>query len=88
MDAVAFIAGMVAGIGLFAGAFEDLFTFYTAGKGPQAQTLDQLLGLPVPVILIGLIAMAAGAFRLGSHFERKLGGPISIQDIFEEHQKR
>ena len=84
LDALAFMAGMVAGIGLFAGAFEGLEDLYNAAKGPARQTLDQLTGLPVPVVLMLLIALAAAGFRAGSLLERRLSGPIQASDLGED----
>jgi len=80
LDAIAFIAGMVVGVAVFAGAFDAIEPFYRAAKGPARQTLDQLLGLPAPVILVAFAAMAAGGFWLGSRIERRNGGPVTPDD--------
>ncbi len=80
LDAVAFIAGMVAGSAAFAGAFDAIEPFYRAAKGPARQTLDQLLGLPTPAILAAFAAMAAGGFWLGSRIERRNGGPVGPEN--------
>lgn len=83
LDALAFIAGMVAGIGLFAAIFDWIEPFYRAGRGPQGQTLDQLLGLPAIVIILAMIAMAAAAFYFGSKLEARFGGPVRAEEIVD-----
>ncbi|RMD64557.1 MAG: transporter, partial [Alphaproteobacteria bacterium] len=49
-DALVFGAGMVVGIGLFAAGFDVVEPLYRAARGVPRQTVDQLLGLPKPVI--------------------------------------
>jgi len=83
LDALVFIVGMVAGVGAFAAVFEPILPFYRAARGPKGQTLDQLLGLPTPLILIALAAMAAVMFWLGGRIERRFGGPISAAEVAE-----
>lgn len=80
IDAIAFIVGMVAGSAAFAGAFDAIAPFYRAARGPARQTLDQLLGLPTPIILVAFAAMAAAGFWLGARIERRRGGPIGPED--------
>jgi hypothetical protein len=80
-DALAFIVGMVAGVWIFAGLFDAIEPFYLAAKGPKSQTLDQLLGLPTPVILIVLVAVAVIGFRVGSRIEARFGGPIGAAEV-------
>jgi len=80
-DALAFIVGMVAGVWIFAGLFDAIEPFYLAAKGPKSQTLDQLLGLPTPVILIVLVAVAIIGFRVGSRIEAHFGGPIGAAEV-------
>jgi len=80
-DALVFIAGMVAGVALFAWGFEAISPLYWAAAGPKGQTLGELLGIPAPAILIAMIAMAAGLFWLGGRLERRFGGPIGAADV-------
>jgi uncharacterized membrane protein YedE/YeeE len=79
-DALVFIAGMVAGVWVFAAGFEALKPLYFAAQGPKGQTLDQLLGLPTPVVLAVLIAVAAAGFWLGTRVERRFGGPVEAAE--------
>lgn len=79
-DALVFIAGMVAGTWLFAAFFEPLEAFYLAGKGPDGQTLMDLTGLPEWLILLVMVAAAIAVFRFGSRIEKKLGGPLRVED--------
>lgn len=80
LDALAFMAGMVAGVGIFAGVFEKIHAFYIFGQGPKGQTLSQLLGLPAIIILVALIVVAAAGFALANRLERRRGGPLTVED--------
>lgn len=81
IDAIAFIVGMVAGTTLFAFLFEPLTGFYLAAKGPEAQRLPDLFGLPEWAILAILGVMAIAGFALGSKLERARGGPLTAEDV-------
>lgn len=81
IDALVFVAGMIAGTTVFAYAFEPLTGFYFAAKGPDAQRLPELLGLPEWQILAGLIAIAILGFLLGTRLERARGGPFTAEDV-------
>ncbi len=83
-DALVFMAGMVAGIGLFAGVFDWIQPLYRAGQGPQGQTLDQLLGVPAIAIILAMAAMAAAAFYFGSKLEARFGGPVQVSEDDEQ----
>ena len=83
LDALFFMAGMVAGTGLFAQVYEPIKGFYLAAAGPRGQTLTQLFGLPVWAVIGGLIIIAAGGFALGNWCERKFGGPLTAQELNE-----
>jgi hypothetical protein len=81
LDALVFVAGMVIGVAVFAILFEPLLPFYQAAQAPKGQTLDQLTGLPVPLILAVLAAMAVAGFWLGGRLERRFGGPLSAMEV-------
>jgi len=80
-DALVFIAGMVVGVWIFAGAFDAIEPLYLAAEGPKSQTLDQLIGLPTPVILAVFAVVAVAGFRLGSRLEARFGGPVGAAEI-------
>jgi len=80
-DALVFIAGMVVGVWIFAGAFDAIEPLYLAAEGPKSQTLDQLIGLPTPVILAVFAVVAVVGFRLGSRLEARFGGPVGAAEI-------
>lgn len=84
IDAVVFILGMLAGTAVFASVFEPLTGFYSAAKGPDGQTLSALFRVPDGLILVALIVMAAGGWWIGSRLERRLGGPITVEDILSD----
>lgn len=81
LDALVFMAGMVAGTGLFAGLFDDMRPFYFAAQGPKRETLEQLLGVPAPVVIGALAVIAAVGYRVGSMLERRFGGPVTAEDV-------
>ena len=80
-DALTFIAGMVAGVALFAGVFDLIEPLYDAAQGLRGQTLNQLLGVPAPAILIVLAVLAVLGFWLGSRLEARFGGPLRAEEI-------
>jgi len=80
-DALVFIAGMVAGVWLFAGVFDAIEPLYLAAKGPKSQTLDDLIGLPTPVILVIFAIVAVAGFRVGSRLESRFDGPVSAAEV-------
>ena len=81
LDAVFFMLGMVLGTGLFASVFDWIKGFYFAAKGPDAQTLNDLFGVPTWAVLIVLILMAITGFALGTWFERRHGGALSAEEL-------
>lgn len=59
LDGIVFFAGLVLGVGIFAGIYDPIAPLLTAAAGPDAQTLDQLLGMPAWAVLALLLACAA-----------------------------
>ncbi len=80
-DGLVFMVGMLVGSALFAALYGPLEGLYTAARGPQAQTLGALFGVPAWVVLVVLIVIAIGGFRLGTHLERRFGGPVTADDV-------
>lgn len=76
-DALAFILGMLAGTVVFAALYPAIGGLVTAAAGAQGQTLAQLTGLPDWLVIVALALVAAGGWKLGSAFERRLGGPVT-----------
>lgn len=81
LDALAFVAGMVVGVWIFAGGFAWLAPLYEATPGPKAQRVSDLLGLPAWSIVLLLVLAAALLFRLAGPIERRFGGPLSASDV-------
>lgn len=81
LDSVFFIVGMVLGTGLFAAVYEPIKGFYEAAQGPQAQTLNALLGIPVWAVLAILVIVGALGFALGTWLERRSGGALSAEQL-------
>ena len=86
-DAASFILGMMAGTGVFAAGFDLLSPLYMEAKGPDGQTLPDLLGAPDWLVILVLGFMAAAAWRIGTRFERTLGGPLSAEDVTGDPEK-
>lgn len=86
IDAFVFILGMVAGTAVFAAVFAPLEAFYMAGQGPEGQTVSALIGMPDWVVLVALAVLAVVGWRIGSHFERRLGGPVTVDDVLGDGQ--
>lgn len=81
IDALVFVAGMVAGVIVFAQLFGPLTDFYFAAQGPEGQRLTDLLGMPEWLILAVLVVVAAGGFALGSRLEKARGGPFTAEEV-------
>ena len=81
LDALVFIAGMILGTTAFAYLFDPLLGFYLAAKGPDAQRLPELLGMPEWLILVALVVIAAAGFVIGGRMERARGGPFTADDV-------
>ena len=79
IDGLVFLAGLVSGTLAFAGAYEFLGGMLDAGRGPYAQTLAQLFGVPEWVVFAVLCAVAAGGFWLGGRFEQRTGGLVTAK---------
>lgn len=87
-DAVSFILGMMAGTAIFALGFDPLTPIYTAGQGPGGQTLPQLLGLSELLTIIGLVLIGVAGWGLGSWMERRLGGPLTAEEILKPENRQ
>jgi len=81
IDAVVFVLGMIVGTIVFAWLFEPMTAFYFAPKGPDAQRLPDLLGMPEWAVLVGLTVIAVAGFVLGSRLERARGGPLTAEEV-------
>lgn len=81
IDALFFVLGLIIGIFLFALLFDTILPLYVAAKGPNSQTLSQLLNVQTWVIILGLIAIAAVGFWLGTKVESKQNSVIKAKDL-------
>jgi hypothetical protein len=87
IDAFVFILGMIVGTVIFAVFFAPLEGFYLAAKGPDGQTVSALLGTPDWIVLLALIAMAAGGWWFGTRLEKRLGGPVTVEELLNESER-
>jgi hypothetical protein len=81
LDGLLFIVGMLIGVGLFAGVFDSIKSFYQAAAGPQAQTLGGLFGLATWAVIGILIVIGTVGFAVGSWLERIHGGPLTAAQL-------
>jgi hypothetical protein len=81
LDGLFFIVGMVLGVGLFAGVFDPIKSFYEAAAGPQAQTLGLLFGVPTWAVICALVVVAILGFIVGTRLERAHGGALTAKQL-------
>lgn len=81
LDALFFMLGMLIGVFLFAFFFDTILPLYVAAKGPESQTLSQLLGIQTWLVILGLIAIASAGFWLGTKIESKQDSVIKAEDL-------
>lgn len=62
VDGLVFFVGLIVGVVAFAAIYDPIKPMMTAAAGPRAQTLDELLGLPVWVVLLLLVGCAVGVW--------------------------
>ena len=72
LDAVLFMAGLVAGILVFAEAYPRIEAFVWSG-GLGGVTLADLLGVPFWLLAAAVVVMALGTFRLLRKLEPRVG---------------
>jgi len=73
VDAVAFIAGLIAGVLVFAEAYAALASFVWSGE-MGAVTFADILGLPFWALAAVVVALALGTFWLLGKLERPAPG--------------
>ena len=84
IDALFFMFGILIGTAIFALLFDFLKPLYMAAKGPPRQTLQELVDLPVWVILSALVIMAVMGFLIANKLEMKNKGVITSKDLNED----
>ena len=83
IDALFFMFGILIGTVVFALSFDFLEPLYMAAKGPQRQTLYELVDLPVWVVLTVLVIIAVMGFLIGNKLEEKNNSIITSEDLNE-----
>ena len=80
IDALVFVAGVLAGTALFAFAYGPaLRSLMAIGGIVEGDTFTEVWGVPEPLVLAVLAASLVAVFLAGSWFERRGGGPVSAQ---------
>ncbi len=75
-DGVAVVAGMLAGVVVFAEAYPLLRGLYESGSRGSL-TLPQAFGISHGAVVFAIAAMAIGAFRIAEWFEQRAGASRS-----------
>lgn len=76
LDALLFSMGLVGGTWIFAGSFDVVERWTTAGESTAGDTLPIALGVPEWVVLAVMIAAAVMIFVIGGRIERHFNGPL------------
>ena len=76
IDALLFGVGLLCGTWLFAGSFDLVERWTTAGESGAGDTLPLALGVPEWAVLAAMIAVAVMIFVIGGRIERRFGGPL------------
>jgi hypothetical protein len=80
IDALVFVAGVLAGTALFAVAYGPaLRSLMAIGGLVEGDTFTDVWGVPEPLVLAVLVASLVAVFMAGSWFERRGGGTVSAQ---------
>lgn len=79
LDAIIFLAGLIVGTIIFAGAYDALEALTMAGEVTKGDTLPELLGVSSLWVNIAMVLAAIGVFIGGSAMERKAGGPVTAE---------
>ena len=80
LDGMAFVAGVAAGLLAFAETSPMFWSFYNTAGHLGRVTLADLLGVDAGWVVLGVVAMALGAFAFAELLERKFARPESPAD--------
>jgi len=81
LDALAFIGGVFGGVYLFAACSKLLEPLYDVPENHIRQTLMEVTGLPVSLIILILIGIAVTGYFVGTWFETQHHGVIHAEDL-------
>jgi uncharacterized protein len=85
IDALVFLVGLLVGTWLFAGTYASVESLTTLGT-IEAETLPQLIGAPEWLVLAGLGIAAVAVFIIGTRIERRLNGPLTVEQATDGRQ--
>lgn len=81
LDALAFIGGVFGGVYLFAACSKLLEPLYDVPENHIRQTLMEVTGLPVSLIILILIGIAVTGYFVGTWFETQHHRVIHAEDL-------
>ena len=79
LDAIVFLVGLMTGTIIFAGAYDALEAWTTAGELTKGDTLPELLGISSLWVNVVMVLAAIAVFVGGTAMERKAGGPVTAE---------
>ncbi len=80
LDGMAFVAGVSVGLLAFAETVPRFWSFYHTAGYLDRMTLADLLGADAGSVVLGVVAMAVGAFAFAEMLERKFARSSSLDD--------
>lgn len=83
LDAIVFMAGLIVGTVIFAGAYEQLGAWTIAGEFLGGNTLPEALGVSDLFVNAVMVVFAVAVFTLGSFLERKTNGVVTSVQALE-----
>lgn len=82
LDALAFLVGLLVGTAGFAGTFDALEAWTTAGEVAPT-TLPEALHVSAWIVDGAMLLAAVAVFWFGSRMERRLGGPVTAEQAYQ-----
>lgn len=79
-DALVFLAGLIVGTLIFAGAYEQIEALTTAGEFTGGDTLPTVFGISSLWINVVMVLAAVAVFFGGSAMERRGRGPVTAEE--------
>lgn len=79
LDAIVFVAGLIVGTLVFAGAYDQIGALTEAGEFEGGDTLPAVLGVSSLWVNLVMIIAAVAVFLGGTLMEKRSGGPVTAE---------
>lgn len=84
LDAGVFLLGLLLGTGVFAGLYgPTIQAWMDAAEVMSGDTVPDALGVAPWTVVLAMGAALFGVYRLGQHFERQRGGPVTAEQAVQ-----